>query len=100
MITLSASCHAKFGWYPWKAGFFVKGNGRLVNLVGRAGDEKEQGEEEGGSCVWDVLYESKINLKKKKKMEEGIWGTERKGGKGWNEEQGEIQQNELHIKTP
>lgn len=44
----------------------MKGNGRLVNLVGRAGDEKEQGEEEGGSCVWDVLYESKINLKKRK----------------------------------
>lgn len=45
----------------------MKGNGRSVNLVGRAGDEKEQGEEEGGSCVWDVLYESKINLKKRKK---------------------------------
>lgn len=44
----------------------MKENGRSVNLVGRAGDEKEQGEEEEGSCVWDVLYESKINLKKEK----------------------------------
>lgn len=60
----------------------MKGNGRSVNLVERTGDEKGLGAEEGGICVWDVLYERKINFKKKeKKMKEGIWGTERKEGK-------------------
>ena len=60
----------------------MKGNGRSVNLVERAGDEKGLGAEEGGIRVWDVLYERKINFKKKeKKMEEGIWGTEKKEGK-------------------
>lgn len=61
----------------------MKGNGTSVNLVERAGDEKRLGAEEGGGiCVWDVLYERKMNFKKKeKKMKEGIWGTERKEGK-------------------
>lgn len=60
----------------------MKGNDRSVNLVERAGEEKEQGAEEGGSCVWDVLYESKINLKKRKENGRRYLGYRKERGQG------------------
>lgn len=55
-----------FGWYPWKACLFLQGNGRRVNVGEREVGAELGGEVGGGSVVWNIIYEGRINFKKLK----------------------------------
>lgn len=70
MPGLIALCYALFlfGWYPWNACSFLRGNGGEIDLGKRVvSDGKTMSSEWRRGCGLNVLYEIRINKNKKMK---------------------------------
>lgn len=64
-LVLLLVCYAMFGWCPWEACSFWRGDGGGTDLRGREMGGENGGRGRRGNCSLDVIYE-RIILKKSK----------------------------------